>query len=203
MESYLLPFLESAASQQGQGNTREIPIVGADVLASDDPWIGYTRVAWPRNVLIAAVPTNGVSVLPASDDVMCRSTLIHAMRPPALPRTDETGSEVSSVVTPAVWQAWQTEAAGAGSTAIRKAFAEMRQGAGLLGERLDLARKVCGALVSCGLQEKDALRRSLTIAAAHLPAETIAALGPTLHDLQLDADAAWRFNVDAARRLVD
>jgi hypothetical protein len=65
-EAYLLPILETAQAGRMGDEARMIPLAIPALLTDDDPYREMGRVAWPGNVLIACLPTDGNMTLPIS-----------------------------------------------------------------------------------------------------------------------------------------
>ncbi len=68
-EGYLSPILEVAQAGRSGDSARTIPIASSGLLASDDPYYELGRLAWPPNVLIACIPSDGSVTLPVPPSV--------------------------------------------------------------------------------------------------------------------------------------
>jgi len=68
-EGYLSPILEVAQAGRSGDVARTIPIASSELLASDDPYREMGRLAWPPNVLIACIPSDGSVTLPIPPSV--------------------------------------------------------------------------------------------------------------------------------------
>lgn len=68
-EGYLLPILEAAQAGRSGDMARTIPIASSGFLASDDPYREMGRLAWPPNVLVACITSDGSITLPVPPSV--------------------------------------------------------------------------------------------------------------------------------------
>lgn len=77
-EGYLLPILEAAQAGRSGDVVRTIPIASPGLLASDDPYRELGRLAWPPNVLVACIPSDGSITLPVPPSVWRFLSLLDA-----------------------------------------------------------------------------------------------------------------------------
>lgn len=68
-EAYLSPILEAAQASRLGDTVRAIPLANPQLVASDDPYNEMARLAWPSNVLIACLPSDGSVTLPVPPSV--------------------------------------------------------------------------------------------------------------------------------------
>ena len=110
-EGYLSPILESAQAKRAGDDVRSIALASTALLARDDPYRQLARFAWPINVLIACLPTDGSSVLPVPRSVWRFLALLDAddrdRAPMPAPAISDPGStEISQAL-------WKEEVADA------------------------------------------------------------------------------------------
>lgn len=68
-EAYLSPILQSAQANRTGDAARTIRIASAGLLSEDDPYRELARLAWPRNVVIGCLPSDGSVTLPVPASV--------------------------------------------------------------------------------------------------------------------------------------
>ncbi len=77
VESYLLPLLESRWDAWQSGPVRRIPLAADRAVDPLDPYREMLRVAWPANVIVAALPQFGPAALPLPDAIWRYAVLIN------------------------------------------------------------------------------------------------------------------------------
>lgn len=169
-EGYLWPILASAkASRVGDG-ARVVPLASPEALSTDDPYRELSVVAWPLNVLIACIPTEGTTALPVPSAVLSSMSLVDSddfERQELIPAA--THDAVISEISPQLWRSavLQHDALRAATVGL---FPKLADGLSLRGAVADEAFKLREALCSLGLPVPEA--EALAIASVMLPRVT-------------------------------
>jgi len=106
-EAYLAPILQVAAAGRAADSARTIPIANPGVVSDDDPYRGLSRLAWPSNVLIACLPTDGTATLPVPASVLRFLSLVDADdrdRAPTPGVSPSDSATACSEITAAFWK---------------------------------------------------------------------------------------------------
>jgi hypothetical protein len=157
-EGYLLPILEAAQAGRSGDMARTIPIASSGLLASDDPYHEMSRLAWPPNVLVACIPTDGSITLPVPPSVWRFLALLDADdRDRALmPSAPQVAAPLDATeIAPVLWKE--------GVASVRADITRDTNGIGALARALSLssrdtadAVRVCEILTGNGLPSTDA-----------------------------------------------
>lgn len=106
-EAYLSPILEAAQAGRMGDTVRAIPLADPGLLADDDPYREVARLAWPSNVLIACLPSDGSVTLPVSPSVWRFLALIDADdrdRPQMPSAPAGSGAAPRTEILPTLWK---------------------------------------------------------------------------------------------------
>lgn len=113
--AYLSPILEAAQAGRVGDAVRVIPLASPGLLAEDDPYREVARLAWPSNVLIACLPTDGSVTLPVPPSAWRFLALLDADdrdRPPMPSVPAGSGAPARTEISPTLWKTSVTTAQG-------------------------------------------------------------------------------------------
>lgn len=112
-EAYLSPILEAALAGRMGDTARAIPLASARSVAEDDPYRELARLAWPTNVMIACLPSDGSATLPVPHSVWRFLAILDADdrdRPDMRVPTGGNRTPSCSEISPDLWT-WSISAA--------------------------------------------------------------------------------------------
>jgi hypothetical protein len=156
-DGYLLPLLEAARAVRSGDSARTIPIANVRLLADDDPYRELGRLAWPPNVLIATLPSDGSMTLPVPRSVWRFLALLDADdrdRPP-IPSAQTQAAPAATEIAPSLWKTCVT-GLQAGSVPESDKIGRLARGLSLSNRDLADAVRVRAVLTSNGLPAADA-----------------------------------------------
>ncbi len=163
-EAYLGPLLEVAEAGRTGDTARTIPIANQAFVSDDDPYCGLARLAWPSNVLIACLPTEGTATLPVPMSLWRFLALVDAddrdrNSTPSAPR--DGNAAVNTEMDPALWKQYVAQADEAASAEMGD-IASFAQALSLTERDASEASRFRGVLRLSKLPVADATALALT-----------------------------------------
>jgi hypothetical protein len=157
-EGYLLPILEAAQAGRSGDMGRTIPIASSGLLASDDPYREMGRLAWPPNVLVACIASDGSITLPVPPSVWRFLALLDADdrdRSP-MPFVPQVAAPPDSAeIAPVLWKEG-VASVQAGTTCNTSGICALARALSLSSRDTADAIRVCEALAGSRLPSTDA-----------------------------------------------
>src|SRR5690606_29451290 len=158
VDSYLLPLLESRSDTWLSRSPRTIPLAAERAVDPSDPYWHVLRVAWPPNVLLAALPVFGGSALPLPESIWRYAVLVDCSgsSEPSSPGgiADPHSSQEPSWVSHSLWLKWRRPERGR----CPESIARILRGLGLDPALEHAVESIYAAARSCGLGDDAALR---------------------------------------------